>query len=257
VPLLVRASLGEDRIGGDVYAVLPQSFEVITREFAKPIVWCDILTLHFNVKSCQPEPAREREGGVDLRIATARKHYVPPSGRRPLVYALELARPGEGVVVASLRAAKGPLGVRDMQIEVGAIPAPEGGSFVHLHYAYTEGFATRLATRTYLATVARRKVGFSVVGETSEGDPVYIRGAAGAVERNALRYHLAIEAYFDTLTVASEERFEARIARWYRLTDRYRTQLYELPLDRYLDIKRRERRDMDVQAAASLDRRRR
>jgi len=256
MPMLVRASLEGDEVSGDVYAVLAQPFVRVSRELARPTAWCDILTLHFNVKSCRPE-TRTESGELVLRVATARKYYVPPSGRRPLLYAMDLSGSGPGRVVASLHAAKGPLGVRDMRILVRAVPAPEGGSFVHFHYAYSEGFAVRVATRTYLATLGRRKIGFSVVGEDADGAPLYVRGPAAAVERNALRYQLAIEAYFDTLPVDEEERFDARTRRWYELTDRYRAQLYELPRDSYLEIKRRERLDMEAQPAARLETRRR
>jgi hypothetical protein len=265
VPLALSASLDGERIGGDVYAVLEQPFLLVSRELVKPAAWCDILTLHFNVKSCHaiPSPSPEAEvraGGahtVELRIATARKYYVPPSGRNPMTYRLDVAGSGPNFLHASLTADKAPLGVRDLLIEVEAIPLPEGGSFVHLHYAYTAGWAVRMASRTYLATLGRRKLGFTVIGQTPEGEPIYIAGREGAVERNALRYHLAIAAYLDTLSIHEAGRFEARIAHWYDLTDRYKKQLEEMSQDAYLDLKRRERRDMEDQAGVGRVRRRR
>jgi len=257
VSVHVSASLGESRVGGDVHAVVEHAFVRVSRELRKAEAWCEILTLHFNVKACRASEQLASGGGAELEIATARKYYVPPSGRNALSYRLDLSRSREDLLSASLQSGKGPLGIRDMSIEVEAIAAPGGGTFLHLHYAYTEAWAARLATRAYLATLGRRKVGFSVVGESSDGEPIYVRGAAGAVERNALRYHLAIVAYFDTLPVHSEGRFEARIARWYDLTDRHRDQLFEMSRERYVEMKRREQADMWDQSAATRNRRRR
>ncbi len=246
LPMVVRASLEAGRIEGEVEAIVEHPFARVSESLRRPEVWCDVLTLHLNVKSCEPE--RTRDGRPELRIATARKHYVSPSGRRPLRYRLDVAAPQAGFVEASLHAEKGPLGVRDMIIEVAARPEAGDASFVRLRYGYSESWAARMATRTYLATLGRRKIGFTVTGTTAEGEPVYVGGAEGAVERNAVRYHLALVAYFDTLPVHEAGRFEARIARWYDLTDRYRAQLYEMPRERYLAMKGRERRDMEAQA---------
>ncbi len=257
VPMQVEASVSEDRVAGNVYAVLDHPFSHLARELAKPSVWCEILTLHFNVKSCLVQVSADDPAVTDLLIATARKYYVPPSSRNTLSYRLDLSRSDAEVVKGSLGAERGPLGVRDMQIEVGAIGLPDGRSFVRLHYGYTEGWATRIATRAYLATFGRRKIGFSVTGRTATGDPIYVRGAAGALERNALRYHLAIEAWFDTLAKHEGDRFEARVARWYDLTDRHSEQLYEMSRETYRDMKRRERDDMLGQAATRRAKRRR
>jgi hypothetical protein len=70
-----------------------------------------------------------------------------------------------------------------------AVPLPDGRSFMRLHYSYAMGTAAKLATKGYLATSGSGKVGF-----TREGDR-YVRGLRGAVERNAMRYYLAVESY--------------------------------------------------------------
>ncbi len=253
VPLLVQATLDGHRVRGDVHAVLAQPFESLERALTSPEAWCDIVTLHFNMKSCRRATptgfGAQGRVGVPLSIETARKLYISPQGRSRMTYWLDGSGSRPGFLHQTLAAAKGPLGVRDILIEFEAIGLPDGSSFVHLNYAYTAGWAVRLATRTYLATLGRKKVGFTLVGHSPDGEPIYVRGEVGAVERNALRYHLAIAAYLDTLGAAEPDRFEARIARWFDLSERHRRQLFEMPRDEYLEIKRHERRDQEAISA--------
>ena len=72
---------------------------------------------------------------------------------------------------------------------------------MHLSYSYDYGVAARVAMQGYLATIGRDKVGFSVVGTQADGQPVYIGGTRGVVERNTMRYYLAIEAYLGALSL--------------------------------------------------------
>ncbi len=67
-------------------------------------------------------------------------------------------------------------------------------------------------------------------------------GMRGAVERNAVRYYLALLAYLDTMALPADQRFEKRINEWFDLTARY-PQLYEMDKEQYLADKRREHRD--------------
>ncbi len=60
------------------------------------------------------------------------------------------------------------------------------------------------------------------------------------IERNAVRYHLAVKAYLDTLGVSEPQRFERRLEHWFELTSGYRTQLFEMERDEYLRCKRQE-----------------
>ncbi|MBP1752878.1 MAG: hypothetical protein H6Q57_1714, partial [Geobacteraceae bacterium] len=72
------------------------------------------------------------------------------------------------------------------------------------------------------------------------GEPVYVSGVRGSVERNAVRYYLAIQTYMDTLSIPWNQRFEKRISRWFDLTARFPRQLYEMDKGEYLATKRRE-----------------
>jgi hypothetical protein len=92
----------------------------------------------------------------------------------------------------------------------------------------------------YLATIGRDKVGFTIVGHTTAGQPEYGGGTRGVVERNTMRYYLAIEAYLAALSAPPAEQLEKRLAIWYASVERYPAQLHELERDEYLAMKRKE-----------------
>jgi hypothetical protein len=82
-----------------------------------------------------------------------------------------------------------------------------------------------------------------VTGTDRKGNPVYIGGPRGAIERNAVRYYLAIQSFMNTLRYPEEKRFSMRIREWYDLTTLYRRQLYELDKKDYLTFKTKEHKN--------------
>jgi hypothetical protein len=122
-----------------------------------------------------------------------------------------------------------------------AIPLDSGRTLTHVSYSYGYGISLRLAEKAYFATLGRRKVGFTVNGTDDRGNPIYVGGPRGAIERNAVRYYLAVQSFMDTLGFPEESRFGVRLSEWYDLTDRYRRQLFELDKKDYLSFKTRER----------------
>ena len=140
----------------------------------------------------------------------------------------------------TLNAPEGPIGTTDYRIRFEATPVDASRTFVHLAYSYTLRSAARMGMQTYLATSGRDKVGFSVVDRTREGKPVYVGGVRGVVERNTMRYYLALEAYLGTLGAPVAERLEQRLRAFHAGMERYPRQLHELELAEYLEIKRRD-----------------
>ena len=138
-----------------------------------------------------------------------------------------------------LGAENGPFGTRDYRIQLQAIPLDGGRkTFVHLDYAYVYGMAARLAMQGYLATVGAGKVGFTREGQGA-GAP-YIGGVRGAVERNTMRYYLAIDAYLASLGAPPAQQRSQRLEAWFAATEQYATQLHELGRDEYMAMKTRE-----------------
>ncbi|MCY1378654.1 hypothetical protein D9M69_663090 [compost metagenome] len=62
----------------------------------------------------------------------------------------------------------------------------------------------------------------------------------GVVERNTMRYYLAIEAYLGTLSAPAPDRLEQRLNAWYAAVERYPLQLHDLERGEYLEMKHRE-----------------
>ena len=251
LPFAVDTRDGRGDARGDVFAVFDHDFGALSRTLGVASNWCDIAPLHLNVKSCT---YREAQGRTLLTLYSGRKVYQRPEDVHVLRYEFRIAAAEEDYFRVVLTAKKGPFDTRDYALELEAMPLGAGATLIHLGYAYRYGFGMRMAMAGYFATFGSDKVGFSVVGADAAGNPIYVDGVEGLIERNSVRYQLAIQAYLDTLEVPEGQRFERRIARWFDLTERFRPQLFELEQEEYLRNKRRERSDqLRLQQALTLE----
>lgn len=233
-PLYLESSEADATLRGDVFARVAEPFAVVGPALRHMDNWCDILTLHENVKHCRASPAA---GTLSLNVG--RKLDQPLADTYRFEFAHEVtATPG--YLQVALSAADGPLGTSRYRIVLEATALEEGRSFLHLSYSYAHSLAARWATLVYLATAGGARVGFSIVGTRSGGQPVYIGGTRGMVERNAMRCQLAIEAYLGALPAPAAERRERRLQDWHAAVERHALQLHEFALDDYLAMKRRE-----------------
>ena len=131
-------------------------------------------------------------------------------------------------------------GTKDHRMRFEALFLDGGRTFVHVSYSYSDSVALRLAGKAYFATLGRGKVGFTVTGTDINGNPVYIGGPRGAIERNAVRYYFGIQSLMNTLRYPEKSRFSMRTSEWYDLTTRYRKQLFDLDKKDYLKFKTKE-----------------
>ena len=92
----------------------------------------------------------------------------------------------------------------------------------------------------YLGTVARDKVGFTRLHPTNTDDAAFVGGMRGIVERNTMRYYLAIDAYLDSLAAPAAQQLDRRLQAWFDATERFPRQLHEVDRDAYLRMKRGE-----------------
>ena len=235
-PLFVRSDDAGDSFSADIYAVLPQPFAQVRRALARADEWCRFVLLNQNVKACTWRPGDE---GARLSLFVGRKFYQSPQEAYQVEGAFEVRVAANDYLRVTLRAPEGPLGTQDYRISVQASPV-EQGTLVQLSWGYEDSWRSRMATSTYLATLGRDKVGFTVVGKDRSGRPEYIQGVRGMIERNAMRYYLALRAYLKTDELPAQQRLEASMAEWYRLITAHARQLHELERDEYLNNKRRE-----------------
>ena len=235
--LHIDSSEAGDTLTGDVYAVLDHPFATVSNALKDPSDWCDILILPFNTKYCHATGAN---GGAALHLRVGRKHDQPVEKAYRLDFALRPVAATPEYFESRLNAASGPLGTRDYRIAVSAVPLDGARTFLHLSYSYGYGIAGRMAMQAYLATVGAEKVGFTVSGRDGNGQPIYIGGVRGAIERTAMRYYLAIDAHLASLRVAPEQQLDKRIQTWFDATERYTRQLHEMDRASYVAMKRGE-----------------
>jgi hypothetical protein len=227
-----------DRLTGDVYAVLDHPFATVSDSLREPARWCDVLILPFNTKYCH---AVKANGAPALQVRIGRKVDQPVEQASKLVLAFRQVAAQPDYFDTQLRAAEGPVGTRDYRIGVAAIPLENGKrTFLRLNYSYGFGFAGRTAMQMYLSTAGSDKIGFTVTGRDANGQPEYIRGVRGVVERNAMRYYLAVDAYLDSLAAPKGQQVDSRIRSWFAATERYPRQLREMDATTYASMKRQE-----------------
>ncbi len=237
VPLFLESFELNDRVHADVYGIFDYPFSSMIDVLTVQANWCDIVSLHPNVKSCT---YMELPGTRLLTFYIGRKVYQPPEYTRQVIYRYRNVDQQKGYLDIILSADSGPLGTKDHRMRFEALPLDGGRTFVHVSYAYSDSVALRLAEKVYFATLGRGKVGFTITGTDINGKPVYIGGPRGAIERNAVRYYFAIQSFMDTLLYPEESRFSTRISKWYDLTVRYRRQLFDLDKKDYITFKTKE-----------------
>ncbi len=234
-PLYIESSQTSGDLKGEIYAVIEQPYNTVGPALRGTDRWCDILMLHLNVKNCQGTNATDT-----LTVLIGRKFDTAPVDSYRLDFNYRAGAAGADYLQVMLNAEHGPLGTKNYSIVLEAVALDGKRSFIHMSYSYGYGMAARIAMQAYLATIGRNKVGFSVVGQHSDGQPVYIGNVRAVVERNTMRYFLAIEAYLGAVNLPATERLEKRLSDWYAAIERYPVQLHELERDQYIEMKRRE-----------------
>lgn len=219
--MFIDSAEGSNSLQGDVYAVLDHPFDKVKEALVDPRAWCDIMLLPFNTKACSAQ-------GNRLSVRIGRKYNQPVDQAYGLDFGFSNLAASADYLETRLSAGEGPFGTRDYRIVVEAVPLDRGRTFMHMSYAYGFGGSGRFAMQAYLATAGASKVGFTT------------NGVRGAVERNAMRYYLAIDAYLDTMDTPPAQRVDKRINQWFSATERYPQQLREMDRNTYVTMKRQE-----------------
>ncbi len=226
-----------DALQGQVFALVDRPFALVRQALARPGAWCDVLILHLNVKYCRASGAPGQEV---LQAGLGRKFDQPLAEVHWLKLAYRLVSASEQQVKLELVSAKGPLGTHDYRIEFEAVPYAAGQTLLQLRYGYGYAMAARWAMQAYLATLGRDKRGFTLAASGRDGRPQAVGGLRGVLERNTVRYYLAIEAYLGAQSLPAAQQAQKSLQDWFDATERYAEQLHELSRDDYLAMKQRE-----------------
>lgn len=236
IPLHLESSEGKGLLHVEVYSVIDHPFEAVQSALEAPANWCDIVPLHTSIGICTYAKA---DGASLLTFYGGKKAVSRPEEAYQLRYRYRVRAARPGHFAALLAADEGPLNTRDHRLEIEAAPLQEGKTFMRFSCSYRYGRLAQVAMKGYFATVGRHKIGFSAAGADRQGNPVYVNGMKGAIERNAMRSYLAILAYMDTLRFSAEQRLDQRLNRWYDLSERYREQLHEVERGEYITNKKK------------------
>lgn len=237
-PLFLDSKETSSDVAGNAYAILSHPFAKAGPALAEPANWCEILLLPFNTKQCTVSRSGDR--GVTLEVRIGRKNEDTAEQAYPVAFAYRVVASSAQFLQVRLDADQGPISTRDYRIVLEATPLEDGRTFLHLGYSYGFGMPGRLAMQTYLATVGAGKIGFTMLEKPTDGEPRYVGGMRGVVERNTMRYYLAIEAFLGAMGAPPAQRTEKAARDWFAATERYPRQLREMSEAEYLALKRRD-----------------
>lgn len=237
-PLVLESTEAPRLLQGDVYALVDHPFPAVSASLGNPDRWCDVMILHLNTKHCR----RSVENGVpQIELRVGKKHDQPVAAASLVAFGFRAVSVTPDYLAVELQAPDGPFDTRDYRILLEAIPAEGGRSFIHMGYSFGYGAISRMAMQVYLSTIARDKVGFTTTAPAQPGQPPsYIGGIRGLVERNTMRYYLAIDAYLGAVGAPPAEQLDRRLRAWFSATERYARQLHEIDAEDYMAMKRRE-----------------
>jgi hypothetical protein len=237
-PLVLESTEAPRQLQGDVYALVDHSFAEVSASLGNSERWCDVMILHLNTKQCR----RSVENGIpQIELRVGKKYDQPVAAASLVEFSFRTVSIAPDYLAVELQAPDGPFDTRDYRILFEAVPAEGGHSFIHMGYSFGYGAVSRIAMQLYLSTIARDKVGFTTTARGQAGEPpAYIGGIRGLVERNTMRYYLAIDAYLGAASVPPAQQLERRLRAWFDATEKYPRQLHEIDRDEYLAMKRRE-----------------
>lgn len=236
-PLVLDSSETPEHSSGEIYAIVDFSFTNVNAGLNNPDHWCDVLLLHINIKYCH---AIADSSGTILRLNIGKKTPEELAHVARFDFNYNVTTATAEYLGITLSAKDGPLGTSDYRIMLEAVALPNAKTFLHLTYSYSMNLSAHLAMQIYLSTIGSAKVGFTVIGKQADGQAVYIGGVRGVVERNTMRYYLAIDSFLEAANAPPEAQFEKRINNWFLAVEHYPRQLHEMDLQEYLEMKRAE-----------------
>jgi hypothetical protein len=237
IPFYVESSVSKNASHVDIYGTIKYPFDIVKNELQEPTNWCDIVLLHSNVRASTYKKVNDT---WLLTLYNVKKFQDPLKDAYQMNFEYRVIAQQIGFFAISLAAREGIFSTKDHQFRLEAIPLDEDRTFIHLRYSYRYSSFGYLLMKSYFSIFGGGRIGFSVIGTDSDGNPVYVGGLRGAVESNVLRYYLTILAYMDTLKIPVEQRLEKRMSQWYDLTARYKRQLFEMEKEEYLTYKRQD-----------------
>jgi hypothetical protein len=239
IPFSIESSVSKNASRVDIYGTLKYPFDIVQNELLIPTNWCEIFLPHIKVGACTYKKVNDT---WLLNIYTVSKFSEPIEDAYQMKFEYRVSALQAEYFDISLTAHEGPFHTKDHQVGLEATPLDKDTTFIHLRYSYHYSSLAYLLMKLF----GGGNVGFSVTGTDGNGNPVYVTGLRGSVERDVVCYYLAILADLDTLKIPAGQRFEKRISQWYDLAARYKKQLLDMGKEEYLTRKRKDRESQQI-----------
>lgn len=226
--LNIQSTTTKKHLKAEIYAIKDYDFKKLTTDLSKPASWCQFVTLHINIKAC----TYTSSPNSSLTFYAGRKFYQPAEEAFELAYQFNVDYLDKEYFKLNLTAKDGPFGTKDYLISLEILKVDKQ-LLLHMSLSYRTSFSSRLGTSVYLSTVGSDKVGFSQA-LNDQGEWSYIGGIEGVIERNVMRYFLALSTYLQHINQ------DKMIKLWYSATENYARQLHEVDEMDYLKAKQKE-----------------
>ena len=225
----IKSDVSDERLKADIYAIQQYPFPDLIEKLSEPAQWCQFVTLHLNIKAC----TYQKNGADFVSFYAGRKFYEDAENAFELKYQFLVKEKNERYFKLNLSADSGPFSTSNYLIEVEVLKF-DTEVLIHFSLAYDTSFSSRLGTGVYLSTIGSDKVGFSQQ-LNEENKKEFIKGVNGIIERNVMRYFLALSSYLKYHSDQSK-----MMQDWFSSTEEYSQQLHEVERAEYLDAKKKE-----------------
>lgn len=203
---------------------LEDGWEHVHRKLKNPVTWCRISLLVPDVRACQINEGEKTAIILSLRSGGT-------EGVREIEHKFRVDKMGPQWIHVVFRADRAAMGVRDAGLSVVARQGATGVE-LELEYGLHPSIRSRLATSAYLVGEAGKRPGISY-SISSDGIREYVTGVRALMERNAMRYFLAVLATLETDDPVSA------VDAWYEMASRYKADLPEQNKDDYAESRHR------------------
>lgn len=119
-PLQLESHEGAHGVRGDARGIIGHAFALAAEALSRPEHWCDVLSLHLNIKYCRPSAAGTSPV-LHISIGSKAQQPLAEAHRVNLAYRVVTNSPDH--LQVALTADEGPMGTSDYRIVLDATPA--------------------------------------------------------------------------------------------------------------------------------------
>ncbi|MGA1318344.1 MAG: hypothetical protein ACO3YN_15515 [Rubrivivax sp.] len=233
--LYLQSTVAALHAQGQALARLPMALPQARAALRSPEAWCLLLLLHPNVWRC--EVAGSGQGQTTLQILMGQQRVAVIGSTHALNLAWKVTRDDESGLSLELMAEQGPLGTRDYRIGARLEALDETHSALALRFSNAFTRSGLWLAELYVNTAGRHRIGFTVESVDANGQAVYVRGLRGSVERNTMRFHLAVQSWLSVQSLPAARRIPRAIEAWFDASEQYAAQLHEIERQEYVQMK--------------------